>query len=142
MKSSTPSFAEPKGNVVGAANFVTDGERAALRLSRCRDCGATWFPARSQCSRCASTEVVDDLSATTGEVYASTVVRIGLAQFEPPYVLAYVDVDGARVLAHVEGEEALAPGTPVELKLGRIGADAEGSLHSYIVVPTRGEDAS
>jgi hypothetical protein len=36
-------------------------------------------------------------------------------------VLAYVDLDGVRLLAHAESAEALTPGTPVELRLAAIG---------------------
>jgi uncharacterized OB-fold protein len=141
MQTLPPPLTEPPGRVVGAGTFVADGARTALRLSRCRGCGSTWFPARTQCSTCASTDVIDALSGSTGTAYASTVVQIGPAQFAPPYVLAYVDVDGARVLAHVRTDRALKPGTPVELRLDRIGIDEDGPFSSYIVVPTGEGDA-
>jgi hypothetical protein len=48
-------------------------------------------------------------------------------------VLAYVDVDGVRVLAHAQSAEALTPGTPVELCVATIGADQDGPLLSYAV---------
>jgi uncharacterized protein len=132
----TKSFAPPTGRVVGAENFLTDGTRAVLRVARCRNCGSAWFPARSQCSTCASRDVTEGLTSTSGIAYASSVVRIGPPQFEAPYVLAYVDVDGVRVLAHAESTEALPPGTPVELRLVVIGADEDGPLLSYAVAPT------
>jgi uncharacterized OB-fold protein len=62
-------------------------------------------------------------------------VRIGPPRFQAPYVLAYVDIDGVRVLAHVESSEALPPGTPVELRLATIGADEDGPVLSYAVAP-------
>jgi hypothetical protein len=134
MQTVSRSLDEPAGRVVGAGTFVTDGVRAALRLTRCRGCGSTSYPARTQCSTCASTNVADELSASTGTAYASTAVQVGPPQFEPPYVLAHVDIDGARVLAHVKTDRALEPGTPVELRLGQIGADADGAFSSYVVV--------
>jgi uncharacterized protein len=136
----TSSFALPAGRFVGSQNFLTDGTRAVLRVARCRNCGSAWFPARSQCSACASRDVTKGLTSTSGIAYASSVVRIGPPQFEAPYVLAYVDVDGVRVLAHVESTEALPPGTPVELRLAAIGADEDGPMLSYTVAPvTEGE---
>lgn len=136
----TNSFALPTGRFVGAENFLTDGTRAALRIARCRNCGSAWFPARSQCSACASRDVTNGLTSTSGIAYASTVVRVGPPRFDAPYVLAYVDVDGVRVLAHAESTEALPPGTPVEFRLAAIGADEDGPLLSYTVAPvTEGE---
>ena len=132
----TNSFAPPTGRVVGADNFLTDGNRAVLRITRCRNCDSAWFPARARCSTCASQDVTEALTSTSGIAYASSVVRIGPPGFEAPYVLAYVDVDGVRVLAHVRATEALAPGTPVELRLATIGADEDGPLLSYAVAPT------
>jgi hypothetical protein len=37
-----------------------------------------------------------------GVVYAATTIHVGLPGHEPPYTLAYVDVDGERVLAPVD----------------------------------------
>jgi uncharacterized protein len=132
----TNSFAPPNGRAVGAENFLTDGTTAVLRVTRCRNCGSAWFPARTQCSTCASRDVTEDLTSSSGIAYASSVVRVGPPQFLAPYVLAYVDVDGVRVLTHVEADDALRPGTPVELRLATIGADEEGPLKSYAVVPS------
>jgi len=132
----TKSFAPPTGRVVGAQNFLTDGAHAALRVTRCRNCGSAWFPARTQCSTCASHDVVEDLTSSSGTAYASTVVRVGPPRFDAPYVLAYVDVDGVRVLTHVQSDTAVAPGTPVELRLATIGADEDGPLQSYVAAPT------
>jgi len=132
----TNSFALPTGRFVGAENFLTDGTRAALRIARCRNCGSAWFPARSQCSVCASRDVVEDLTSSSGTAYASTVVRVGPPRFDAPYVLAYVDVGGVRVLTHVQSDTALAPGTPVELRLATIGHDEDGQLQSYVAAPT------
>lgn len=49
-----------------------------------------------------------------GVVWASTVVRITVGDREPPYGLAYVNLDdGPRVLAHIAGTEPVAVGTRV-----------------------------
>jgi uncharacterized protein len=130
------SYAPPTGRIVGAENFLTDGTHAVLRITRCRECGSAWFPARTQCSTCASRNLTEELTPSTGTAYASTVVQIGPPRFQAPYVLAYVDVDGVRVLAHAQTSAALEPGTPVELRLAAIGADEDGPLLSYTVVPT------
>jgi uncharacterized OB-fold protein len=137
---SLDNFAPPTGHVVGAEHYLTDGHRVVLRVTRCRDCDWRWFPARAQCSHCASWAVDDEVTSSRGAVYASTVVRIGPARFGPPYPLAYIDVDGVRLLAHLAAPEAPVPGTPVELRQTTIGADEQGPLLSYAAVAaTEGE---
>ena len=43
----TNSFAPPTGGAVGAENFLTDGVRAVLRVTRCHNCaGMLVSPAR------------------------------------------------------------------------------------------------
>lgn len=137
----TDKFLPPTGRVIGAEHYLTDGHRAVLRVTHCRDCDRRWFPARAQCSHCASWNVDDAVTGGRGAAYASTVVRIGPTRFSPPYPLAYVDVDGVRLLAHVAATEAPAPGTPVELRQAPIAADEQGPLLSYAVVAAEGERA-
>lgn len=119
--------------LVGGEWIHQDGDHTALTITKCHDCGSTWFPPREICSKCASGNVQQALTGNRGTAYASTVVRIGPAAFKPPYVLAYVDLDEARLLAHVDTDEALAPNTPVELRVGAIGEDENGPLSSYVV---------
>ena len=119
--------------LVGGEWIHQDGDHTALMITKCHNCGSTWFPPREICSKCASANVEQTRTGNRGIAYASTVVRIGPAAFQPPYVLAYVDLDGARFLAHVDTDEALAPNTPVELRVGAIGEDDTSPLSSYIV---------
>lgn len=133
-----PAFEPPTAPAVGAEHFLTDGARVVLRVSRCRACNSSWFPSRAQCSNCASKDVSAEVTSSTGTAYASTVVRVGPRQFPAPYTVAYVDVEGVRLLAHVISDDALPPGTPVDLVLAPIGADDRGPLLSYAVAPSSG----
>jgi uncharacterized protein len=121
------------GVVVGVEHFVTDGTRVILRVTRCRACDSSWFPARAQCSKCGSRDLAAELTSDEGTAYASTVVRVGPRQYPAPYTLAYVDVDGVRLLAHAVSEEALPPGAPVDLVLAQIGTGDGGPMVSYAV---------
>ncbi|WP_158169359.1 Zn-ribbon domain-containing OB-fold protein [Mycolicibacterium smegmatis] len=132
-------FTSPTGRVIGAEHYLTDGYRAVLRVTHCRACDRRWFPARAQCSHCASWEVDDAVTSSSGTAYASTVVRVGPTRFGPPYPLAYVDIDGVRLLAHVAAADALPPGTPVELRHAPIAADEQGALLSYAVAAAKGD---
>lgn len=119
--------------MVGGEWIHQHGDLTALITTKCHNCGSTWFPPREICSKCASGNVEQAITGNRGIAYASTVVRVGPAAFQPPYVLAYVDLDGARLLAHVDTDEALAPNTSVELRVGAIGEDDTGPLSSYVV---------
>lgn len=134
-------FTSPTGRVIGAEHYLTDGHRAVLRVTHCRNCDRRWFPARAQCPHCASRQVDYAVTSNRGTAYASTVVRIGPARFGPPYPLAYVDVDGVRLLAHVAASEPLSPGTEVELRQAPIAADEQGPLLSYAVVAAGGDQS-
>lgn len=131
-----PAFEPPTAPSVGAEHFLTDGARVVLRVTRCRVCDSSWFPSRAQCSNCGSKNVAAEVTSSTGTAYASTVVRVGPREFPAPYTLAYVDVDGVRLLAHAVSHDALPPGTSVDLVLAPIGADDNGPLLSYAVAPS------
>jgi uncharacterized OB-fold protein len=133
MMSTIDCSVSSAGAVVGAEHFVTDGTRVILRVTRCRACGSSWFPARAQCSNCGSRDLAAELTSDEGTAYASTVVRVGPRLYPAPYTLAYVDVDGVRLLAHAVSEEALPPGTPVHLVLAPIGTGDDGPVVSYAV---------
>lgn len=78
--------------VVAGQRCVACGHPVAGRWPRCPRCGGDLAPASF---------------GPGGTVWSSTVIRMRVPGREPPYVLAYVDVDdGPRVLAHVRTTEA------------------------------------
>ena len=83
---------------------------------RCADCGTVNATARARCPDCRG-ELVEAPFGPGGHVWSATVVRIPVPGRQPPYAVAYVDLDGGpRVLAHVaEVTEAPVPGTAVRL---------------------------
>jgi uncharacterized OB-fold protein len=85
---------------------------------RCKACGyPSGFP-RPRCPRCRGPVEAAGFGPL-GTVWSATVVRIPVPGREPPYGLAYVDLDqGPRILAHVadDGAVALAPGARVRLR--------------------------
>lgn len=103
---------------------VVQGEDGTARLAgmRCASCGYAVAFERPACPVCAGT-VIEELFGPSGTVWSSTVVRVPTPTRTPPYALAYVDLDdGPRILAHLAGEVAAAPGTRVRL----IGLSPEG----------------
>lgn len=80
----------------------------ALRSGRllgqeCGDCGrVTSFP-RGACDHCGSRDLGTIELPETGEVYSETSVYVAPEGFEGGYQLALVDLDGAHVLARIDG---------------------------------------
>lgn len=108
-------------------------DSAQLRATVCERCGSRWYPARTVCAKCRNTPLEQVLAGPAGTVYASTVVRAGAPGFAVPYSLAYLDVDGLRVLAHLDSLGGAAqPGTRVRLQAGVIAGDP--GLSAYVAV--------
>lgn len=94
--------------------------------SRCRGCGAHYFPQRRACARCLSEDLERVALSTRGRIYTYTVVHQSTPEFPVPYVLAYVDLpEGARVPGQVVGCEPgeLELDMPVELAVEPDGGD-------------------
>ncbi|MGV0794990.1 Zn-ribbon domain-containing OB-fold protein [Mycolicibacterium sp. XJ1819] len=69
--------------------------------SRCQACGREQAFQWPRCAACGGPTATARFGPE-GVVWSSTVVRIPVAGYAPPYCLAYVDLDeGPRVLAHV-----------------------------------------
>jgi uncharacterized OB-fold protein len=118
-----------------------------LTISVCPRCASRWLPSREVCSACAYDRLDTAAAGPDGIVYASSVVRTGPPGFTTPYVLAYVDVDGVRILAQADPVDpgnpaALPPGTPVTFTTGPVGHDGDVERMSYRVLPASGDRES
>jgi uncharacterized OB-fold protein len=113
----------------GELEVLPDGS-GSLRGSRCRACGAHFFPTRKACAGCLG----DDLEAVSfssrGKLYTYTVVRQSTPEFEVPYALGYVDFpEGVRIMGQITGcpFEEIRIGMPMVLTLEPFGEDAAGN---------------
>lgn len=112
----------------GLVSHFTVTAQGAVRLhgSVCGSCGSRWFPRRPVCARCASAQMEPLLAGPSCTVYASTTVRNGASGFPVPYQLAYLEVDGLRILAHLEDSPNDNPppaGTAVRLESRTLATD-------------------
>ncbi len=87
---------------------VPGGSGGHLLGSRCRECGATFFPPRRICPRCMKEGILDPLPLTPrGALYTYTVIRQAPPRYPVPYAVGYVDLpEGVRVFAQLEGWQA------------------------------------
>jgi uncharacterized OB-fold protein len=104
---------------------VVDARDGAWLLAgaRCTVCGYPTVEVLDRCPVCGGAAVPAEFGPGA-TVFAATVLRVPVPGREPPYALAYVDVDdGPRILAHVDRTDAaLVPGARVAL----VGRTAEG----------------
>jgi uncharacterized OB-fold protein len=112
--------------------------------SRCRACGAHFFPIREACAGCLSQDLETVKFSTEGTLYTYSVVRQSTPAFEVPYALGYVDFpEGVRIMGQIAGIEfdEITIGMPMTLALESFGEDAEGNaLTGYRFRPTEVDD--
>jgi len=103
--------------------------------SRCRSCGAYFFPIREACAGCLSDDLETIRFSTEGTLYTYSIVRQSTPAFEVPYALGYVDFpEGVRIMGQIGGCEfdEIRIGMPMVLSLEPFGEDEEGnSLTGY-----------
>jgi uncharacterized protein len=76
------------------AHFWRGGEMGKLQLRRCLTCGFWLHPPSPVCRRCRSTDVGVDAVSGRGAIASFSINhQRWLASFEPPYVVAIVDLD-------------------------------------------------
>lgn len=98
--------------------------------SRCRACGAHFFPIRKACAGCLGRDLETVSLSTQGELYTYTVVRQSTPDFEVPYALGYVDFpEGVRIMGQITGcpFDEIRIGMPLVLSLEPFGKDRDGN---------------
>lgn len=125
--------------------LITDARgQWQLAGTRCRNCGAHFFPRRTVCAKCLSDQTETVPLNTRGTLYTYTVVHQSTPEFRTPYILGYVDLpEGVRVLAPLADVkiDAVRIGMPLELRVEPVRTNAEGRtvigyrLHAVAEVP-------
>lgn len=109
------------------------GEKAYLAGSRCKQCGATYLGDRMACSRCLSTEPMEQIKLSDrGELHVFSIVHQSAPGIPVPYIAAIVDLpEGVSVRCNIEGVEPdpknLQFGMPVEMFTEKVHTDREGN---------------
>ena len=73
----------------------------------CADCGRTYATPFRVCDECESRDLETTTLPREGEVYSETTIKVAPRAFEAPYQVGMVAVDGAKVMARLEGEAAI-----------------------------------
>lgn len=108
-------------------------EKPYLQGSRCKQCGATYLGTRMACSKCFSTDLMDDIHLSdTGELHVFSIVHQSAPGVPTPYIAAIVDLpEGVSVRCNINGVDAdpknLKFGMPVRMVTEKIRTDREGN---------------
>ncbi len=112
------------------AEFIRYLELGKVMASRCKKCGATYFPPKADCPSCLSSEVEWFEVKGEGKLRSYTKVNYGPTGFEAdaPYILALGEFDGVQILARLSrdiGESDIKVGmsltvSPVKLPNDRL----------------------
>ncbi|MFC1980330.1 Zn-ribbon domain-containing OB-fold protein [Chloroflexota bacterium] len=87
-----------------AADFVTYLEQGKVMATRCKECGANYFPPKMDCPNCSSSDVEWFEIKGNGKLLTYTTVNYGPTGFEDeaPYTLAIVGfTEGLRVFGRL-----------------------------------------
>jgi uncharacterized OB-fold protein len=109
------------------------GEKPYLVGSKCTSCGLVYLGARMGCSRCLSTEPLEEVKLSDrGELHVFSIVHQSAPGIPTPYVAAIVDLpEGVSVRCNIEGVEPdpknLKFGMPVEMYTETVHVDKEGN---------------
>ncbi|SEH18084.1 hypothetical protein SAMN04487967_3610 [Natronorubrum sediminis] len=95
------------------SDWVTAIRDGTVLGQHCGDCGHATAAPKAACARCGNRDIETVELPTTGTVYTETRLEVVPEGFDGPYHIVLVDLDDARVMAHVP--EPVEIGQTVEL---------------------------
>ena len=128
-----------------------EGDCPSLKGTRCRDCGAVYFPRAVSCRNpaCDGKAVEPARIAGRGRLHSFTIQRYRpppLFALEPwaPYALGLVDVeDGLRLMGVIDAPlDAIHIGMPLTLSATPLGEDNGRCVVTHAFVPDAAGDAT
>jgi uncharacterized OB-fold protein len=115
---------------VTAGHWRVEPDGPSLVGSRCPACKKCAFPRREFCDGCGNEVGMETVALSrTGVLYSYTIVRVAPQGFTVPYTLGFIDLpEDVRILAQIESDKDLSLGDELELFVGPIRHEADGSL--------------
>jgi uncharacterized OB-fold protein len=115
-----------------------------MEASKCKGCGAIWFPPRLVCAECGKREFEAHKLAGEGKVQTFTVIRVAPTEFcdEAPYAVGIVELeDGVAIQCQIADcpPEELEIGMPVRIEFRKVKQEGEAGIlcYGYKAVPVR-----
>lgn len=97
------------------SKFVEELEKGVLSATKCKNCGATYFPPRADCYKCLSSDMEWIPVQGTGKLVSYTTAMYAPVGFEDdlPYTLAMADFGDVKVFGRIAKEV-----DPEEIEVG------------------------
>lgn len=81
-------------------------QKYALVGSKCKGCGALFFPTRQYCAGCEGTNVEDYRFSGQGIIETYTTIHVAPAGFNAPYVVAIIKLnEGVSIVSQIVAQE-------------------------------------
>jgi uncharacterized OB-fold protein len=114
----TQPYVKPLPTVTAETKSYWDGCKAhELRIPKCQQCGALFFPPQGFCPHCLSDKIGYQKASGKGQVYSMSIVhqnRMPGFKDEVPYIIAYITLDeGVQMFSNVIGTK-----DPYQVKVG------------------------
>jgi len=112
-----------------AGHWRIDADGPSLLGSQCPVCKKRAFPKREFCDSCGNETGMETVPLSrTGLLYSYTIVHIAPRGFTVPYTIGFIDLpEDVRILAQIESDKGLSIGDELELFVGPIQHEADGS---------------
>ena len=112
------------------------GNAPVLIGNKCNKCGKVFFPKVDFCPQCLSEKLGEKDLSRKGTLYAYTITRIKVANFEPPYPLGiiFLPEDHISILAPLimDVNEKLKSGTKMEIVIAPLWTAEDGTeIYGY-----------
>ena len=109
------SGSRPRPKPTPETQHFWDGtQEGELRLQRCRDCAASYFPPRPFCPHCSSQNIEVFVASGRARLYSYVISHRPAPGFEAPYAIAVVELEeGPRMMTNLVD----TPQTPEALVL-------------------------
>ena len=111
-------------------------QRYRLEASKCKGCGAVWFPPRLICAECGKRDFEDVKLSDKGKVQTFTVIRVAPTEFgdQAPYAVGVVELeDGVKIQCQIAdcAPEDLKTGMPVKIEFRKVKEEGEAGIICY-----------
>jgi uncharacterized protein len=105
---------------------------------QCKQCGQIFFPPKTVCLNCLSSDLQSLNLSTHGQLYSYTVVYLPSEHFPSPYTVGWVQLpEGIRVFSQIRGwqEKPLTVGMEMQMQIEKLWGDGEKEVTGYVFRP-------
>jgi len=116
-----------------------------LIAAKCIKCGQVFFPKKSLCLNCMSSDLKTVNLSSCGKLYSYSTVYMDSEHFQAPYTVGWIDLpEGIRIFSQIRGwqEQPLKIGMNMYLSVEQLWKTSGGEVIGHVFRPgvTAGEE--